>query len=152
MGVSSSVTESLSPNPTGFVTDFGADAFRSTHFGPTHFGPVHETPRHDFAGPLKERGENLERSLLEFDFVAVASYFTHRRSTSNSPTRRRADAVAGSCMAGHQLFDFDPIPVPHRCQPGSGSFCTKLLKLKPSQKVLKPWISAKVVVEGIDLQ
>jgi hypothetical protein len=33
-------------------------------------------PRHDFAGPLKERGENLERSLLEFDFVAVASYFT----------------------------------------------------------------------------
>jgi hypothetical protein len=33
-------------------------------------------PRHHFAWPLEERSENLEGSLLEPDFVAVASHFT----------------------------------------------------------------------------
>jgi hypothetical protein len=33
-------------------------------------------PRHHFAGPLEERGENLEGSFLQLDPVAVAAYFT----------------------------------------------------------------------------
>ena len=51
-----------------------------------------------------------------------------------------------TCMVGHQLFDFDPIPALNWCQPGSRSLCTKLLKLKPSQKVLK----LKILVEVVD--
>jgi hypothetical protein len=77
-------------------------------------------PRHHLAGPLEERGENLEGSLLELDFVAVAPHFT-----ASKVYFKLSDTEARNCYGwylhgGHnQLFDFDPNPVPNRCQPGS---------------------------------
>jgi hypothetical protein len=71
-------------------------------------------------GPLEERGENLEGSLLELDFVAVAPHFT-----ASKVYFKLSDTEARNCYGwylhgGHnQLFDFDPNPVPNRCQPGS---------------------------------
>jgi hypothetical protein len=77
--------------------------------------------RHHLAGPLEERGENLERSLLELDFVAIAPHFT-----ASKVYFKLSDAEARNCYRWYlhgglnQLFDFDPNPVPNRCQPGSG--------------------------------
>jgi hypothetical protein len=74
-------------------------------------------PRHYIAGPLKERRENLERSLLELDLVDVASYFT-----ASKVYFELSDAEARRCRrwflhGGSPAFRFDHIPVPHRCQP-----------------------------------
>jgi hypothetical protein len=77
--------------------------------------------RHHLAGPLEERGENLERSLLELDFVAIAPHFT-----ASKVYFKLSDAEARNCYRWYlhgglnQLFDFDPNPVPNMCQPGSG--------------------------------
>ena len=43
----------------------------------------------------------------------------HRRSTSNSPTRRRAIAVAGTCMAGQPALRFRPYPCPKQVSTGN---------------------------------
>jgi hypothetical protein len=54
-------------------------------------------------------------------------------------------------MVGHQLFDFAPIPVP-QASTGKPVILHKAIEVEADQKVLKPWISAKVVVKGIDPQ
>jgi hypothetical protein len=49
-------------------------------------------PRHHLAGLLEERGENLERSLLELDFVAVSPHFT-----ASKVYFKLSDAEARNC-------------------------------------------------------
>jgi hypothetical protein len=68
-------------------------------------------PRHHLAGPLEERGENLEGSLLELDLSPLRRTSPHRRSTSNSPTRKRAIAMAGTCMAGSTSSSILTLPL-----------------------------------------
>jgi hypothetical protein len=49
-------------------------------------------PRHHLAGSLEERGENLEGSLLELDFVAVAPHLT-----ASKVYFKLSDAEARNC-------------------------------------------------------
>ena len=82
-------------------------------------------PRHHLAGSQEERGENLEGSLLELDFVAVAPHLT-----ASKVYFKLSDAEARNCCGWYlhgglnQLFDFDPTPCPKQVstgkRPGNG--------------------------------